>query len=377
MKPDGEPRRIAMFKDNKLRLLMSLAGFERLGLDDVLGAIWIIPSSFSSQQLKEKAEMVEKHELSPQTQYGDDENPIAPQDLLRRKTQYSTRAEYDDDSGDDGIDDNDEEDFLFPAGGPTIHKAQALNNLKKRRQRESKIVDGEPALDEETREARRKAREYANLEKRRKIKSDLFVHDSDEDDDEERDRDFFAQEEKRRKGQSMRVLEALRSGKVESGDETEVVTGKDRKRKIAGDIVARAKRRKGSALAEDQDDIPIISGGSSSPTHTSTLENSGAEATDTPLSSPHIHEADEYESESEKGAGEAMKRPFMKAAANNTKMRDAGSDDLEEVARIQETTPSRFQAGFIIDSDSEDAEPVAKPARSRARAGFIIDSDSE
>lgn len=36
--PDTSERRTAMFKDNKLRLLITLAGFERLGLEDELGA---------------------------------------------------------------------------------------------------------------------------------------------------------------------------------------------------------------------------------------------------------------------------------------------------------------------------------------------------
>ncbi len=368
-----------MFKDSKLRLLMTLAGFERLGMDDDPGATWIIPSSFSSQQLKEKAEAVEKHELNPKTQYGNDDNPIGPRDLLCPKVQTRSRAEYDDDSGDNGIDDDDEEGFLFPAGGPTIHKADALNSLKKSRQRKRKDIDGEPDLDDETREARKHARENANLEKRRKIKSDLFVHDSDEDDDDERDRQFFAQEEERRKGQSMKVLDALRSGKVETEDANGPVTEKGRKRKIAGGLVARTKRRKSSAPARDEDDISHISGGSSSPTHTSILENSGAEATDTPLSSPHLHKPDEYESESESelDARENTKGSFVKQGIVESIMRDDFSDGTDQTARTQNIASSKSRAGFIIDSDSEDAAPVAKPARNRTRAGLIIDSDTE
>ncbi|KAI9858514.1 MAG: Topoisomerase 1-associated factor 1, partial [Pleopsidium flavum] len=206
VKPDGEARRIAIFKDNKLRLLMTLVGFERLGIDDEPSTSWIIPSSLSSKELAESAEVVERHKVSPELEYGDEDNPVAPQDLLRRKALVRPRAAYDDDSGDDDAASNGEEDFLFPAGGPTVRKSDALEDLKRRR-RKVKENDAETSLDEETREARRRAREDANLEKRRKIKSDLFVHDSDEDDDEERDLDFFAQEEERRKGQSMRVLE--------------------------------------------------------------------------------------------------------------------------------------------------------------------------
>ncbi|KAK4694485.1 replication fork protection complex subunit TIMELESS/Tof1/Swi1, partial [Lecanoromycetidae sp. Uapishka_2] len=218
--PTTDSIRTAVFKDAKLRLLMTLSGFERLGIDDEPDASWIIPSSLTSAQLRHTHDIIEQHRMNPIFEYGEDD-PMTAEDLLRRKpTDKPKRAEYDDDSEGDGIlsDTNMEEEFLFPAGGPTIkpnpHKS-ALDELKKKRRKRHVVSsDGEGGLDDETREARRKAKELADSEKRMKIKSREFVHDSDDDSDEDRDREFFAREEARRKGQGERVMEALRAGRV-------------------------------------------------------------------------------------------------------------------------------------------------------------------
>lgn len=371
-----------MFKDNKLRLLMTLVGFERLGNTDEPDATWIIPSSVTSEELSKTAEVVGQHERDPKLAYGDEDNPIAAQDLLHRKTLHKPRAEYDDDSENDSGADNGDEDFLFPAGGPTLRKSDALEDLKKkRRQRKQKDDDADSPLDEATRDLRRKAREEANLEKRRKIKSDLFVHDSDDDEDEERDRLFFAQEEERRRGQSKKVAEALRSGgmETEGAEDGGVVARKGRKRKIGVDgEVAEGKRRKSSSpLAMDEDDLPIISGGSSSPAHTGMLENSEVDAADTPLSSPHSQSSEGNGSDLEDGSRNPARKPSVTKAISDLVMEEAVGDGSEDSATGSKPTCSRARAGFIVDSDSEDSAPVMKPVRSRARAGLIIDSDTE
>lgn len=366
-----------MFKDNKLRLLMNLVGFERLGMNDEPDATWIIPSSLTSEELGKSAEVVGQHERNPKLDYGDDDNPIAPQDLLRRKALHRPRAAYDDDSENDDIANNGEEDFLFPAGGPTVRKSDALEDLKKRRRRRHRDDDAESSINEDSRDLRRKAREEANLEKRKKIKSDLFVHDSDEEEDEERDRQFFAQEEERRRGQSMKVAEALRSGNMEGDEDGGANTRKGRKRKMVDEQPAKGKRRKSSPLVMDDDDLPIISAGSSSPTHTATLEDSEADAADTPLSSPHTQSLEANESQWEVGGDNIAEKSSITKGVNDIAIEDAVGDESEGSAKVPKPTYSRARAGFIVDSDSEDAAPVTKQPRSRARAGLIIDSDTE
>ena len=356
---------------------MTLVGFERLGMNDEPDTTWIIPSSLTSEELSKSAEVVGQHERNPKLDYGDGDNPITAQDLLRRKALHRPRAEYDDDSDNEFIANDGEEDFLFLAGGPTVRKSAALEDLKKKRRRRHKDDDAESPLDEETRDLRRKARDEANLEKRKKIKSDLFVHDSDEDDDEERDRQFFAQEEDRRRGQSMKVAEALRSGTMEGEEDGEANTQKGRKRKIVHRERANGKRRKSSALVIDDDDLPIISAGSSSPTHTATLENSEDDAADTPLSSPHSPSTEGNGTDLEGGGGVRRKRSSITKAVSQIDMEDVAGDESENSASVLKQTHDKPRAGLILDSDSEDAPPVTKPARSRARAGLIIDSDTE
>ncbi len=361
---------------------MTVVGFERLGVNDEPDATWIIPSSLSSEALSKSAQVVGQHERNPKLDYGDDDNPIAPQDLLRRKALHTPRAEYDDDSDNDGIVDDGEEDFLFPAGGPTIHKSHALEVLKqKRRRRKHKDDEAESPSDEASRDLRRKAREEANVEKRRKIKSDLFVHDSDDEEDEERDRLFFAQEEERRRGQSTRVAEALRSGKMEGDEEgrADARKGGKRKRKIGGDgeESAKGKRRKSSPLVMDDDDLPVISGGSSSPAHTGAWEESEVDAEETPLSSPHTQSFRGRGSDSEGGRDNVAGKSSIGKGVNDMAMEDAMGDEPGDTAMASKPTSSKAIAGLVIDSDSEDTALVTRPARGRARAGLIIDSDSE
>jgi len=370
-----------MFKDNKLRLLMTLVGFARLGVNDEPDATWIIPSSLSSEALSKSAQVVGQHERNPKLDYSDDDNPIAPQDLLRRKALHTPRAEYDDDSDNDGIVDDGEEDFLFPAGGPTIHKSDALEDLKKKRRRRiHKNDEAESPTDEASRDLQRKAREEANVEKRRKIKSDLFVHDSDDEEDEERDRLFFAQEEERRRGQSTRVAEALRSGKMEGEEEggADARKGRKRKRKIGGDREepAKGKRRKSSPLVMDEDDLPVISGGSSSPAHTGAWGESEVDA-ETPLSSPHTQSLRGRGSDLEGGGDNVVETSSARKGVSDMAVDDAVGGEPGDTATASEPMSSKAIAGLVIDSDSEEDALATRPARGRARAGLIIDSDTE
>ncbi len=239
-----------MFKDNKLRLLMTLAGFERLGADDEPGVSWIIPSAIAARELHETHDAIQKHRNNPVMHYGQ-EDPMSAEQMLRRKP--SRRAAYDDDSEGDDIVADGEEDFLFPGGGGptnTNRKSAALDELKQTR-RKRRHSDNEDGLDDEIREARRKARLEADLEKRRKIKSAEFVIDSDGE-DEEGDLMFFRKEDERRKAHAAKVLEALSVGRVEGGKD-----GSDRgnkKRKSDAGPESRGKKSKISAFYSDTED---------------------------------------------------------------------------------------------------------------------------
>lgn len=299
----SEPVRLAIFKDAKLRLLMTLSGFERLGVDDEPGATWIIPSSLTSTNLRLTHNVIEKHRRDPVFQYGD-EDPVPAEDLLRRKPmEKAKRAEYDDDSEGDGIvSDGDIEDFLFPAGGPTnsAHLRQnALDALKKkRRKRHSKLESLEGGLDDETLDARRRAKLEAELEKRRKIKSEEFVRDEDEDSDEERDRDFFAKEEAMRLGQKSKVAEAFAAGRVVgkiSGEKVKPTSSTAKRKDFTESAAARKKVKTSNEDSEDDGerdadgdlDIDSDLSPNATPTASTSSDDSGeGEDEETPMSSP-------------------------------------------------------------------------------------------
>ncbi|KAL9134701.1 MAG: hypothetical protein Q9175_004114 [Cornicularia normoerica] len=301
--PDNESLRTAIFKEARLRLLMTLSGMERLGIEDEPNATWIIPSSLTSAEIRHTHEVIEQHRKNPVFEYGDDD-PLSAEDLLRRKpAEKAKRAEYDDDSEGDGIvsDDDPENEFLFPFSGPVDrasahHKALDVLKAKRRKHRHSNPIE----LDDETLEARRRARHKADLEKARMVKSAEFIRDSDDESDEERDRAFFAREEMRRKGQGEKMREAFAAGRVKKNIEGEAVKPAarsmkaSRKRKSAnGKGGSGRKRRKANSSSsnegsEDNEDM-ATNDGSSSPAHRAeSISSPDSEDEVTPSSSPPL-----------------------------------------------------------------------------------------
>ena len=367
--PDSEPLRIAIFKDAKLRLLMTLSGFERLGVDDEPGATWIIPSPLTSTELRHTRDIIEQHRNNPVFEYGE-EDPLTAEEMLKRKpTETARRAEYDDDSDGDGIvsDNNIEEEFLFPAGGPTNksnpHHA-ALAALKKRRRKRHSATSGdEGGLDEETRDARRKAREAADLEKRRKIKSAEFVRDSDDESDEERDRDFFAREALLREGQGGKVMEALRAGRVSktvSGEAVKPKAGTKKRKSEGGNVMGTRKKRKSGPFLDESEsgsegdkdsDVDMDEGSSSPPRRAVSVSTAGDSDEDTPLSSS----------------------PLVGLSAMLPK--EAVEDDISP----PEATGNKISALALdeADRDEDDDKRVALPGRRRGRVTVLEDSDDE
>ena len=385
--PPNEEIRIAMFKNAHLRLLMTLCSFDRLGVDDEPGATWIIPSSISSSELRDSHFNVDKFRNRPVFTYGDDP-PLQAADLLRRKPlEKARRAEYDDDSdGSLGIV-SDSEEFLFPAGGPTNtadKKKDALEKLKTQRRKRHRSTDG-TEITEKERERRRKAREKADLEKRRKIKSAEFVLASDEESDEERDREFFTREEAMRKGQRNRVMEALAAGRVERTVEGEKIKPKSntsaggvsgRKRKAAADSKRRDNKRQrassdvSSASGDSDDDDMDVEHDLPSPglgiramlasSDQSDEEEEDEEEKETPLSSPPL----------------LPKQPKQKISVTEEERSEEGTLPPSQL----ETTGKIKDVGLHGEEYRGDAKKLAVPAvnviKNRGRA-VLEDSDDE
>jgi replication fork protection complex subunit Tof1/Swi1 len=320
---------------------MTLVGCERLGLEDAHDTTWILPSALTSGELGETRLIVEKFEQS--TWASDDPNE-SPEDLLRR-VRHTARDEdedkdvrrdafIDDSEGDDGL-----EEFMFPDN--IRSKSSASRALEERKNKSER----EP-VDDEVAEARQKAKQAAALERRLKIKSELYIRDSDEDMNEEESREFFAREEKSRKRQAERVRRALTLGIADSG-------GKSKKRKSIAESDAPEKRRKqddseDDELLSDEDGGMIEEELSSSP---QPVDTSDEVMEDTPLS-PQSQEADDNSRPSKDKALKELRQPPAETRPASKLSPESANEDDDEVPVVS-SRRARYRAGFIVDSDDE------------------------
>lgn len=349
-----------MFKNAKLRLLMTLLGFEREGTEDVLGARWVIPPSLSSKDLQDLHHSVQFHIENPDAELADPLNNIRrkPSEGESRATEHQATLNVDfgsESEGEDSIPDG-------PLFAPNLRtKSNALEELKKnRRKKVSKDEDKMP-LDDQIIEERRRARE-ANADARlAKIKSDLYIHASDEESDEEADRDFFQREEEGRKAQDQRVREALFSSRLEQITGKKPKLQRGRKRASFGDdneagSDSESRKRQRRRASNSDDDLDLDSDDD--------LEMSGA------MRSPSANEDDA-----------AHNTPPTSTEDQN----ELDSDGDLSLAKFRTSrndhpgveTSSKGLVATAVDSDEEDTEPVATTARRRMKAGFVVESDSE
>ena len=310
-----------MFKDAQLRLLMALSNLERLGDEDEIGTPWIIPSNITAAVLQETIDIIEAHRNKPRHQYGTLDDPITAEEMLRRRPtgtgpSKKARAAYDDDS--DTADSLDNEEYLFPAGGPTPRPSElAMEALKKRRlSRKRRAPDSEDdgeELDSAALAARRKARRERELEKRRKIKSDDFIHSSDEEEDEERDREFFRREDEMARKNAEKIREVLSLGKRErEGNQDAKKRKKARMEEVLGE--RRLESEDDGATTEmgiPENDDDLLGG-------TSSDENA--------------NETDDESAQSEAGLGSTPATSSPKLGSSQAKHTLSDSMELDEMA---------------------------------------------
>lgn len=349
--------RTALFKNAKLKLLLTLCSLEELGLEDKPDTAWIIPPSLTSTRLAELQTTVTKSLETPWTD--PDNSGREPEDLLRRvKTTATTAAWADDGDGaeprrdafiDDSEGSDDLQDFMFP-DNVRSKNSDSLEQLKQRHKKRKLIrkkdqdVEDEALLDE-----RRKARQQTAMERRRKIKSSLYIRDSDEEMDEEENRAFFAREEENRRAQAERVMRALTLGKVE-----EESSERGKKRKLEGGRQGGGKRRKSSGSEderiegeEDEDqDMEMMRAESSSPQRQAATSDDDMGVDNTPLSS--------------------------QSQASDAHITENGA--LKEIPQPKAHVPTLAKGQEA--EDSEDEVPVVASQR-RVRAGFVLDDSDE
>lgn len=332
----------AILKNPRLRLLFTLCGLTQIGdEEEIEGTLWIVPSSVSADQIKDNLVEIRKAEFDPLT--GDSfTDGKAAEDQLKPVSTATTRKRADYDDGEDELED-DWDDELFPAGGPTnIHKKDALALLRKKN-RTSIRVGEEKVLTAEQEESRRLLKEKKDREKQRRIKSSLFVYDSD--DDSEDDREFFAKEE------------ALRKAK-ETGSFVAKMGEKSDKKK--------ARKKVSGVDADDEDDHNMWGS-----------ESAASSAISSP--EPETHPM------KKKPRKRAPKRMVVEPQIDdegdlddNSSPKRAKLSESPEPDAEKENITSKADVNMVDLSDSDDELAAPRPSiRKRVVGGFLLDSSDE
>lgn len=350
LKPDTDLTRTALFKNGQLRLLLTLLSLSNLSDNEEPVTTWVIPSSLTSDQIKQSLDLIKAAEFSPPVF----DDGMQAGDQIRRKSAGAGRrkAEFDDDS--DGIDDDDV--VLFEPGGPAARKpSEALAELKKqrRKRRNSNDDDEGRKLTDEQRAEREQVRREKELEKNRKIKSTLYVQDSDDDDDAERDRQFFEEEKARQKQRVLAMKDLLNGGKIKQMAGDELVGGTSKKRKMVGGFV-----------------------------------DSDSETEDSPVSSKIRQVSDDDDEDDE--SDEAIATPTSSSPrprTSQTKRQRLSSNDSDdddngdEIATPPTSTDlvkdtSTVDEAEVAGEEDEDDLPASRPIR-RRQIGAFVDDDSD
>nr|AAD41625.1 drug resistance protein MdrA [Aspergillus nidulans] len=308
-------------------------------------------------ELRESKAVIDKALLIGNTDERD------PNDLLRKKYSHEPRDGFSgqnldvnfgsDSEGEDVIPDGP----LFPANPRS--KAHALNELKQKRKKRKDKGEEEP-VDEETLEERRQARLENTRWRLAKIKSDLYVHASDEESDAEADQEFFRLEEERRNEQSERIKKACLLGRTEDAG------NKARQRKrgkrsnepnIAGEEETSGKRRRhsgGTNVELEEDDILMDDMEMPSRASSGEYSSNDADAIDKSMAAAE----DELYFDDDLAFGRDRDKDETSvdrdgADASSPRKHNDGSESAEEDIPLAPPNRRRLRAGFVVESDSE------------------------
>ncbi|KAG8626273.1 hypothetical protein KVT40_005218 [Elsinoe batatas] len=344
--PDNDDRRTATFKDKHLRLLLKTLQYQRLGTNDDPTASWIIPSSLKSTRLEDDLDAIRKFEFDPPVY----EDGKSAESFIRNESAGRRNAYEKEASDDDG--DSDLDESMFVPGGPTVRPDDPRPEKPKRK----KLMRKREEISEEQRKERADARKAREKEKDAKVKSTLFVTESDDEDDEERDAEFFRKEKERRGKSSEAVKAALMDGRTGHGEERA-----SKKRK--SDVPAKSAKKRRTGTFEEDSDVEMLE------TQNEPMIISSREST--PAS-----DSDDLQSE----MGDLLddgETPL----SSQTGQKDAGSDKEDEPAsKLSEMLQPRSgneqkQSADNIEEDEDDFVPVKSSRRSRPV--FVLDDDSD
>ncbi|KAK3359311.1 timeless protein-domain-containing protein [Lasiosphaeria hispida] len=391
VRPEDDACRTAMFKNPHLRLLMKLVGMERLtpSMDESPDSTWVIPGTVTADALKDSIDLINKAEFDPPTFDGE-----STEDQLRRKSAARKRVAYDDDDNgfDALVDDGDGDiDALFPAGGPTARKSTAEESRPKKRLRRHKRDNSQepegPTEEELNKKAR--ARREKELEKARKIKSDMYVHASDDESDFEKDREFFARERSRQEAKNAKfglpgkgMVTDEPDGEGEAMQKSKKPQKKPKKRTLEAPVES----------SKDDDD-------SSSSSETSAPRPSPKRRKKPVKKLAEISDTDDDNSDDDDNGDDVMASTQSSHTATADDRRKSDADTATDRMSLSSSSSQTADRGdkarpilktvvevdrnkgedVDMEDDDEDDDLVAAPVRARPRAkgGFIIDSSDE
>ena len=371
---NSEERKLALFKDKHLRLLLTTLGYKRLGVAEDVDASWVLTSELSSEMLKASLAQIQQAEFDPPTF---EDGKKSATDMVRPKGSYTrpTRSAgpFDDASdADEGVSDIDE--AMFP---PNMREKRKRDDgvekpKKRRRLKERKEVTESDA------EERAKSRREKERERNAKIKSNLFITASDDESDDERDAEFYRLEEERRKKMRGIIRNQLLKEAEQAGAEADEADGgqntkakKNRKAKKAKEKL----QALDETLDEDLDDLDHAMPDAD--------ESEGGEATvDSPRTRrrKRLFEAPVNDASSD---SESDSEPLRRHRASDVDEEETPSTSPAAVDEGRPLTEVSGNAGKEARTEEEDEDedaPVVKravpPAR-RVRAGFVVDDDSD
>ncbi|KAF4594990.1 Topoisomerase 1-associated factor 1 [Ophiocordyceps camponoti-floridani] len=344
---DSAARRTAMFKNSHLRLLMTVSGLRRLGpvSEETVESCWIIPEDVTAQHLADTLHYINQAEFGPPTF----ENDASAVSQLRRKPAPRKKAVYDDDEDDENATDNDES--LFPIGGPTTRKAidkpDRPRKIRRRRRRSSKDNVSEPD-DSAVDEARRK-RSEREREKARRIKSALYVREGDDDFNSEEDEAFFARERAIADRARMAAESATTGG----------VMKKTEKRK---------RKRKADADADADDDAVPADSDEETPGK-KPKSDTGSRLAPTQIPTPNPRKPSPFKKQ----------KPTLPSLTLTDDDEADANDSKDRLSRqsAPERTETKVNANDDDDDDDDEDAAIVSRRRPRIRGGFVVSSDEE
>lgn len=382
---DSDERKEALFKDKFLRLFLKTVGCERLGAAEDTDASWVVSSEVTSEHLKEALEKIQNAE-----HHGVElEEGKTALDCIRNSSAANRRAAFEPDTDES---EGDLDAPLFPPNLREKRKAGDGEDAPRKKRRLTKRNRKE--LTEDELQEKAKAKSKREKEKTAKIKSALFVTESDDESDAEKDAEFFRLEEERRRKTAGIIRTALlqEAVRAEEDSDVEAAVGKVSEKWKKGGKGTKARRKEAEKSVESAEDT----------------EMSDEEREVRPRKSSNVFISSDGDSDS---ANEPARRPNRKRLTSRRTSSDAQSEedapaqagwrtisDVENEERAEEEeTPNNSppqlpltevsgNAGKCVttgdtgmetdDGDEGPIKPMAPTAGARRRPAFIVEDDS-